>query len=116
MQQATSVTEELIRAIVGFPRYAYEWTVGLLVAILSDLHITALAVTGVIGGLVFHSILVGVFVFFATYAFSRVIGNLANAIGFGLNNNATATGRVGDAVFQSFYRPGVADEFSPSDT
>jgi hypothetical protein len=80
----------LAQTVVAFPRYAALWVTGLAIAILSDIYVTALAVTGVVGGLVFHSVLVGVFIFFVAYSLSRVIGNLADSVGYGARGIAAS--------------------------
>jgi hypothetical protein len=90
--------EELIRALVGFPKFAIGWVVGLIVAIITDLHIATLAVTGILAGFVFHSALVGVFAFFVAYSASRIVSYIANAIGMGTN-------RLADATYQGLTAP-----------
>lgn len=93
-----SLWEDLVRAIVGFPKYILGWTVGLIIAALTDLHITALAVTATLAGVFGGSILLGVLVFFAIYSISRVANLTANAIGFGAREIAGATSQAGYTV------------------
>lgn len=85
-----SPLNQLFKAIVGFPIYFFGWTIGLCVAILTDLHITTLAISGVLVGLARESVVDGFTAFFLLYVFSRVLSNVADAIGIGLNNNARA--------------------------
>lgn len=93
-----SLWEDLVRAIVGFPKYIFGWTVGLVIAVLTDLHITALAVTAALAGVYGTSVLLGVLVFFAIYSLSRVANLTANAIGFGAREIAGSTFNAGQAV------------------
>lgn len=93
-----SLAENFVLAVVGFPKFAIEWVVGLLIAIMTDLHIAALAVTGVLVGLAVGSVLVGLAAFFVAYSFSRIISYVANAIGTGF-------GRLADATFHGLTAP-----------
>ncbi len=117
-EQQPTMWEDLVRSIVGLPKYVLGWTGGLVIAILSDLHMTTLAVTGVVAGFALDSWLWGVVAFFALYSLSRVVSTLANAIGFGAQGIAQATARAGQTfagVFsqaaeqheQTVERPGV---------
>jgi hypothetical protein len=90
MAPALTPFKELWDSLVYFPGYLIGWTVGLIVAILTDLHVTTLAIAGVAVGIATDSISNGFAAFFVLYVFSRVISNLADAIGYGLNNNARA--------------------------
>lgn len=76
------MSEDLVRTIVGFPKYIWGWTLGLIVAILSDLHITTLAVTGVFAGIYGESVILGILVFFVTYSISRVLALTSNAVSY----------------------------------
>jgi hypothetical protein len=80
-EQQPGIGEALVRACVGFLPYALTYTVGLIVAILTDLHITTLAITGALLGVYTGSILFGVLAFFVLYTASRIMGNVAEAIG-----------------------------------
>lgn len=82
--------KELINALLSFPAYFVGWTVGLLVAILTDLHVTTLAIAGVAIGVATSSFSTGIAAFFVLYVLSRIVANLADAVGHGLNNNARA--------------------------
>lgn len=88
-QEEQSLGEELIRALVGFPKYAIQWVGGLVVAVLTDLHMTAITVTAVLLGVAIGSVIWGVTGFFLIYSLSRVVGNLANSVGFGLQDVAS---------------------------
>ena len=79
------IFNELYETVKDFPAYALGWTVGLVIAILRDVHVTTLVVTGVFVGLLFGSILSGVSVFFILYSLSRTLSNISDSIGFGLN-------------------------------
>jgi len=79
-QEQLSAWENLVRSVVGFPKYIVEWTVGLIVAILTYLHITTLAITAAVGGVYYHNALLGLFLFFILYSASRVAGVIANSI------------------------------------
>jgi hypothetical protein len=63
--------EELVRTIVHLPKYALEWTLGLLIVTLSEYAVTAYLITGVLAGLLAHSVLVGLLVFFGLYTLGR---------------------------------------------
>lgn len=76
--------ESLKNSVRGFPRYIVQWVGGLVVVVLTDLHMTALAVTGLTVGWATKSPRWGVAAFFVAYTASRVIGNLADAVGHGL--------------------------------
>jgi small-conductance mechanosensitive channel len=89
-EEKSGAAEALVRALVRFPKYILEWTVGLIVAILSDLHITTLTVTGVAVGFAASSVLVGVAAFFVVYTLSRIISNVADGVVFGTRNVAGA--------------------------
>jgi hypothetical protein len=93
-----SAWENLVRSVVGFPKYIVEWTVGLIVAILTDLHITTLAITAALGGVYYHNALLGLLLFFVLYSASRVAGVIANSIGFGLQGVAETNARVAGAI------------------
>lgn len=97
-----SVWENLVRTIIGFPKYLLEWTIGLVIAVLSDLHITTLALTGIVSGLALSSVLWGVVVFFGLYSLSRVVALLSNAVGFGFQGLARATSESGYAFANVF--------------
>lgn len=105
MQSQPSVWETLVRSIVRFPAYALDWIVGLITVILSDLHVTTLAVTGVVVGLWGGSLLVGLVAFFVLYAVSRIVSNVANSIGFGLGNLAQANHGIAQSVHVVFGQP-----------
>lgn len=90
-EQQPGIGEALVRAFVEFLPYALTYTVGLIVAILTDLHITTLAITGVLLGAYEGSILFGLAAFFVLYSISRVVGNVAESIGYGLRYHANAT-------------------------
>lgn len=85
-----SPLRQLFQAIIGFPAYLFGWTIGLLVAVLTDLHITTLAISGVLVGFARESVIDGFAAFFILYVLSRIFSNVADAIGVGLNNNARA--------------------------
>lgn len=85
-----SPLRQLFRAIIGFPVYFFGWTIGLAVAVLTDLHITTLAISGVLVGLARESVIDGFVAFFILYTLSRIFSNIADAVGIGLNNNAKA--------------------------
>jgi len=76
--------------IVGFPKYIFEWTVGLIIAILSDLHITTLVVTGVAVGFAASSVLIGVATFFVAYSISRIVAHIAEGFVHGFVQHGKA--------------------------
>lgn len=90
MVPALTPFKELWNSLVYFPGYFIGWTIGLIVAILTDLHVTTLAVAGLTVGIATDSVSNGFAAFFLLYVFSRVVANLADAVGHGLNNNARA--------------------------
>ena len=83
-----TIAKDLWQAIKHFPAYILGWTVGLIIAVLVDIHITTLAITGVLIGFAVDSALWGGISFLLLYILSRIVGNLANAIGNGLSNVA----------------------------
>lgn len=89
--QQPSAAEELVRALVGFPKYAAGWVLGLITAILTDLNITTIAVTGVAVGLATSSVLTGLAVFFVVYSLLRGVNLLSSSIGFGFQRLSDAT-------------------------
>jgi hypothetical protein len=97
-----SAWEVLIRAVVGFPKYILEWVIGLVVAILTDLHITTLAVTAILAGFYFSNPLLGVLIFFAIYSISRVASLTSNAVGFGAREIAGANSSIAGTISQVF--------------
>jgi hypothetical protein len=89
-QEEIPLGESLIRAFVGFPKYIIQWIGGLIVAILTDLHITTLAVTAVAVGFA-SSLSVGIATFFVIYSLSRIIAIIADGYVIGSNRIAQAT-------------------------
>ena len=84
---------QLWKTIKDFPLYISAYTVGLVIAVLRDVHITTLTITGVVLGLALGSIVWGFAVFFIGYSITRIVSNLTDAIGFGLRDIARATTR-----------------------
>lgn len=89
-----SLGENFVQTVVNFPKYAIEWVVGLIIAILSDLHITTLAVAGAFIGLVANSPEVGLAGFFVLYSLSRVVAFIGQGV-------AEAGIRVSNATFSA---------------
>ena len=89
-----TLRQTLTRVIVGFPKYILEWSLGLLIVVLSDLHITTLAVTGLFIGLAASSVLVGIAAFLVAYTVSRIVYDLAEGFVVG-------TGQISRAI--NFY-------------
>lgn len=80
------VHREILTALRWFPKYVYEYIAGLVLVILTDVHITTIAITSVILGVVVSDILLGFLTFFVFYTISRIASNIANAIGVGFIN------------------------------
>jgi hypothetical protein len=99
-KEQPSITELVVRALVRFPKYLLEWTVGLLIAVLTDLHITTLAVTAVVVGFAASSVLIGVAAFFAAYTLSRIASNVADGVVFGSRSVAAAISQHAAVVQQ----------------
>jgi predicted MFS family arabinose efflux permease len=99
-EDTPSAAELFVRALVQFPKYLVEWTVGLLIAILTDLHITTLAVTGVAVGFAASSVLIGVATFFVVYTLSRILSNVADGIAFGSRSIAASIQQHASVVQQ----------------
>jgi len=93
-----SAWEHLVRSLIGFPKYILEWTLGLIVAVLTDLHITTLAVTGAISGLYFGDVTLGFLLFFFLYTASRVASMVANSIGIGSQEIGQSNRQVAGAI------------------
>lgn len=82
--------KNLFATVKEFPKYASNWIIDLIIVILSDFHVTTLAIVGVLAGFVFHSVLIGFLVFFIFQALSRIVANVAEAIGYNLINLSTS--------------------------
>lgn len=89
-----TIGQASLAAIKGLPKYAFEYTVGLLIAIVTDFIITTLALAGVSVGFATGSALDGVATFFIIYSVLRIIGNLAEAVGLNLRYLANTHGNV----------------------
>jgi hypothetical protein len=81
-------------ALKGLPKYVFEYTIGLLIAVVTDFHITTLALAGTFVGLARGSVLDGVATFFIIYSLLRIVGNLAEAVGINLRYFANTHGNV----------------------
>lgn len=84
----------------AFPKYILGWVVGLIAAILSDLHITTLAVSGIAVGIASHSIAIGVAAFFVLYSVSRIASYVSDSIGFGTRAISISLSSAADQYFQ----------------
>lgn len=96
-----SLAENLVKALVGFPKYIVEWFVGLLIVTLNDLHITTLAVTGVAVGFASGSVLIGIAAFFVAYTASRTFAIIGDGVAVGARSQASATLNAGHVVAQA---------------
>lgn len=79
--------EIFLKAVTNFPKYIVGWVLGLIQAVLADLHMTTLAITGVAVGFALSSVTAGVAAFFVAYTLSRIVSNHADAVAFSSNNN-----------------------------
>jgi hypothetical protein len=109
-EQQPGIGEAFVRACVQFPAYALTYTVGLVVAILTDLHITTLAIAGALLGVYQGSILFGLVAFFILYSISRVVGNVAESIGYGLRYHANAVQQMRIPMDGSMLSPGQVSD------
>lgn len=76
-----NVTENLVRAIVGFPQFIFGWTVSLIAAVFSDSLLVAVAILSVLVGFATESVLLGFVTFFGLYVLQRIVGTVATAVG-----------------------------------
>lgn len=90
MSPTYSLSDQLVRALVGFPKYLIEFVGGLIVAILTDLDLTILTIFAVAVGFLVHGIWLAVALFFGLYAVLRTVGSL----GDGLRDIASAGYRL----------------------
>jgi hypothetical protein len=86
------------QTIAHFPKYLTEWTVSLLIVILSETLVTTMAVFSILLAFLLHSVLVGFVAFFGVYTLSRIVYMIADAIRGGAV-------RLGDAVFHGLTPP-----------
>lgn len=93
-EQRPTIGQASAAALKGLPKYVFEYTIGLLIAIVTDFHITTLALAGVAVGFARESVLDGVATFFVIYSVLRIVGNLAEAIGLSLRYIANTHGSV----------------------
>jgi len=89
-----TISEASAAALKGLPKYVFEYTIGLLIAIVSDFHITTLALAGTAVGFARGSVLDGVATFFVIYSALRIVGNLSEAVGLNLRYLANTHGNV----------------------
>jgi hypothetical protein len=89
-----TIAQSSVAALKGLPKYIFEYTVGLLIAVVTDFHITTLALAGAFVGLARGSVLDGVATFFVIYSLLRIVGNLAEAVGINLRYFANTHGTV----------------------
>jgi hypothetical protein len=85
MNNQSSLGEDFVRAVVNFPKFLLQYTVGVLIFILSDYNLFTMALLGIVAGFVANAWLVGVLVFLGVYVASRAlsaaIGQVAEAVG-----------------------------------
>lgn len=75
-----NVGEQLVRALVGFPGYIFVWTITLVIAVLTDSVLTAIAILAVLVGVLGGNAGDAFVIFLSLYVLSRLIGLLAMAI------------------------------------
>jgi len=80
VNEPKSLTELFGQSIAAFPKYIVEWTVSLLIVVLTETIVTTIAVLAVLSGLALHSVLLGLVVFFAAYVFTRAAFVIGDAI------------------------------------
>lgn len=67
----------------NLPRYLWGYVIGLLLALVNDFVLTSILFAGIASGF-WLGIAAGFAIFFILYVFLRVIGNISEAIGYGL--------------------------------
>jgi hypothetical protein len=87
------LTEDLVRAILGFPKYAVEYLGSLIVAILTDVNLSTLGAIAVLVGIVKRSVSAGLLALFTGHFIGRSIGMLADSIVAGFRGHAMHTNR-----------------------
>jgi hypothetical protein len=69
----TSLGEDLVRALVGLPKFLIEYFVGLVHVILTDYYIFTFLLAAVLFGVARESVLEGFLAFFVIYSLFRVL-------------------------------------------
>jgi len=91
--QESNLGEDLVRALVGLPKYVIQYVGGLIVGVLTDFFLTGLAISSVLAALLLSSVLVGFATFFLIYTVLKPFIYLNDAVGFGLQGLARAAER-----------------------
>jgi hypothetical protein len=110
MAKEQTIGQQLRQAIVGFPRYISTWMLGLIVAIISDYHITTLTLTGVAVGFATGSVLIGLASFFVIYAFSRSLSNIADGVAYSASLLGSSVERAANHHAQITGSPVIKEE------
>lgn len=101
------LTTDLGHAIVESPQRAVQWGLGMLYAVLTDVAVQTFVVVGVLAGLVAHSVLIGLLVFFAMHSLMFIARlSLSNAAGLVGNN-------VASVMIQGMQREDLAQNQNP---
>jgi hypothetical protein len=98
-----TIGEELITAIAHFPRTIAEWTVGLLIVLLTESVVITFALAAVAVGFAADSILIGVASFGVLYSLARMVDMFCRVI-------AQSAGRVSQAMYQTAQQPPLTAE------
>lgn len=107
--EAQSLAHEVIDAMINFPMFLFEYTIGLIVMIISDVYIATLALAGGAVGLASNDWKIGLATFFVVYSFSRVVNTVANAVG-------TTGQNIGMAVNNGLVQHGHAVRLAANST
>lgn len=80
MVPSVSLGEQLVRAIIHFPKYLIEFVGGFILSILTDLDLTILTLFGVAVGFLTQSVWWALVLFFGLYVTLRAVGGISDAI------------------------------------
>jgi hypothetical protein len=106
-----SMKDDLAQALVDAPGHLIRYVGGLIVLLLGDYVVITLAIFSVLLGFAVGSALIGATAFYGGFFLLRLVGNVADAIGFigqCVNNQAQATMQV--AAAQARLNPPGSDQ------
>jgi len=76
------------KAVVGFPKFLLGLTLGLIIAILTQIDVFLFAVIGILAALIWDSALVGAFVALVPYTLSYIVSQWIGQILSVINRNS----------------------------
>jgi hypothetical protein len=103
-----SMKDDLAQALVDAPGHLIRYVGGLIVLLLGDYVIITLAIFSVLLGFAVGSALIGATAFYAGFFLLRLVGNIADAIGYlgqGVGSGLHRQADVAQAQLQSQMQP-----------